>query len=131
GGLGVGGRGRTPAAGGGGCGGDAVPRMRPALVWGGARGFGHAPSTPPGSKPVALDVRHRIELLMRWISEIKSFSERVARTVQGWTPRGPEMRRDIAQGRSRRPAALRLLVREEGAKMGWASRVSSPARRAI
>jgi hypothetical protein len=69
--------------------------------------------------------------LIRWTSGIKSFNERVARTVQGWTPRGPEMRRDLAEGRSRRPAALRLLVREEGAKVGWVSRVSSPARRAI
>jgi hypothetical protein len=124
-------RGRTCGARRADGGGALLPRMRVALVWRRPRRFGHAPSTPPGSKPVALDVRHRIELLMRWTSEIKSFNERVARTVQGWTPRGPEMRPDIAEGRSRRPAALRLLVRGEGAKMGWVSRVSSPARRAI
>lgn len=124
-------RGRTPGARRADGGGARLPRMRTALVWRRPRRLGHAPSTPPGSKPVTLDVRHRIKLLMRWTSEIKSFNERVARTVQGWTPRGPEMRRDIAEGRSRQPAALRLLVRVEGAKMGWVSRVSSPPRLAI
>jgi hypothetical protein len=80
-------------------------------------------------KPVALDVRHRIELLMQWSSEIRSFNERLVRTVRGWRPRGPKIRQGIAEGRSWRFAELRLLVREERARPGSVNRMTLPATR--
>ncbi len=111
--------------------GARLPRMRLALVWRRPRRSRPVSSTPPGSKPVTLNVRHRIELLMRWTAEIRSFNERLVRTVQGWTPHGPARRLDLAEGRSRRPVAMRLLAREEGARAGWVSRMSLPTRRAF
>lgn len=111
--------------------GARLPRMRLALLWRRPRRLGPVPSTPPDSKPVTLDVRHRIELLMRWTAEKRSFNECLVRTVQGWTPHGRRKRIDVAEGRSRRPAALRLSVREEEARGGRVSRVNLPARRAF
>jgi hypothetical protein len=115
--------GRSPGA--------RLPRVRVGLLWRRPRRLGPVASTPPASKPVTLDVRHRIELLMRWTSEIRSFNERLVRTVQGWTPHGPEKRQSISEGRSRRPAVARLFVCEEGTRAGWVSRESLPARRAF
>lgn len=108
-----------------------LPRLRVALLWRRPRRAGAVASTPLAPKPATLDVRHRIELLMRWSSEIRLFNERLVRTIQGWTPLAPGQRQDVAEGRSRRLAALRLKLREEGTRIGRVSRVNLPARRAF
>lgn len=115
--------------------GSAARRRRRRAVVAHARCAGVAAAaalaSAAGFKPGTLDVRHRIELLMRWTSEIRSFNEHLLRAVQGWTPHGPGKRQSVAERRSGRPAALRLLPREEGTRAGWVNRVNLPARRAF
>ncbi|WP_259245632.1 hypothetical protein [Bradyrhizobium japonicum] len=86
---------------------------------------------PSSSKAVTLDVRHRIELLMRCTSEIRSFNERIVRTIQAWQPRGSGKHLDVADESGRRRAAPRLLAREERSRAGWLGRLTPPARRAF
>jgi hypothetical protein len=106
-----------------------LPRIRLALLWRRPRRLGPVSSTPLALKPAAFDVRHRFELLMRWSSEIRSFNERLVRTLQEWTPRRPALRQRVAEGRSWRLAEPRLPLCEERIRSRSIDRMNVPARR--
>ena len=101
-----------------------LPRVRMTLIWRRPRRFTQAFAAPSRAQPLVLDVRHRLDLLLHWTSSMKSFSERLVRSVQGIAPPRPQRRQEIV-ARGIRHAALQLLVRERRAGTGQAGHVAS------
>jgi hypothetical protein len=85
-----------------------MPRTRVSMLWRRPRRFTQGPSAPSSGR-IALDIHHRLDLLLRWTSSMTSFNEQWRRTMQERVLRWP-VRGSNSTERPPRQAAARLFA---------------------